>query len=130
MNNSPACACIAIDQDSPTPLYKCLLLIIMMKKQVSSPCDIFDTIYFPSSPESSPHPHRSHNHSFLFNNNQKAHFESGLNPVGCWSQFFKNLLTLFVSEIIRYIQRQRQRLSWSLKRWHQVRQSQRHSQYP
>ena len=43
----------------------------------------------------------------LINNNQKAHFESGLDPVGCWSQLFKNLFTLLVSENIRSIQRQR-----------------------
>lgn len=70
----------------------------MEKKTGPAPCDIFDTIFFPSSPESSTHPHWSHNHSFLINYIQKAHFESGLDPVGCWSQLFKNLLALLVSK--------------------------------
>ena len=34
----------------------------------------------------------------LTNNNQKDHFESGLDPVGCWSQLFKNLLAFLVSK--------------------------------
>ena len=99
MNNLPACASVAIDQDSPAPLYiEKFVADYHDEKTVPTPCDIFYTIYFPSSPESSLHPHRNHNHSLLINNNQKAHFESGLNPVGCWSQLFKNLFALLVSK--------------------------------
>ena len=46
MNNSPACACVAIDQDSPTPLYiEMLIADYHVEKTGPAPCDIFDTIY-------------------------------------------------------------------------------------
>ena len=99
-----------------------------MKKTGPAPHDIFDTIHFPSSPESSPHPHWSSNHSFLINNIQKAHFESGLDPVGCWSQLFKNLLALLVSKTSGLFKDKDYHHLW--KHGNQVRLSQRHSPTP
>ena len=100
-----------------------------MKKTGPAPLWYFRYYLF-SSPESSPHPRRSHNHSFLTNNNvnnQKAHFESGLDPVGCWSQLFKNLLTLLVSKTSGLFKDKDKDYFRLWKHGNQVRLSQRYS---